>query len=251
MSSKVMEISQLPSELEAQLQKVGEFYICAQFDKNVVGPPIAKIGENIYYRFMNFFYLPQPPESLTAEQTRDICDLRLEYLDKLVDFELNRRIVAATAACVATNVANAASPIKALDFGCGSGLSSQLLTEYISNLEIVGVDISKKAIRESQKRGWAAVLTFPGERLPFEPASFDLIFAIFVMHFNVGLPTLIELRRILQASGKIVFNVYQRDIDGVIEQLHEAGFGSIERYGIDGLDARHMIVSGGLPASTS
>ena len=73
-----------------------------------------------------------------------------------------------------------------------------------------------------------AILIYPDKPLPFEAASFDLIFAIFVMHFSIDMATLAELSRVLRPSGKFVFNLYQRDFDGVEQQLIEAGFKTVE-----------------------
>jgi SAM-dependent methyltransferase len=250
MLNEVTEISRLPANLEAQLCRFGEFYICSHFSHDLIGPPIVRIGENIYYRFMSFIYLPQPPESLSIEQVKQICDIRLMYLDKLLNLKLNRRIVAAITDIVKANFAHATSPLKALDFGCGSGLSSQLILEHMPDLKISGVDISKKAVDESNKQALTAVLTFPEKPLPFKTATFDLIFAIFVMHFNVDVMTLAELCRLLRPSGKFVFNVYMRDIEGVIQQLQEAGFGSFEVRNISEIGTGHMIVSCGVSAPT-
>lgn len=247
MLNKAMPISKLPSEFEAKLSRIGEFYVCTHITKDEVGPSVARIGKNVYYRFMDFIYLPQPPESLSIDQVIEICDLRLEHLEELVDPALNKRIVAEAVARVASKFANTADSVKALDFGCGSGLSAQLLKEQLPNLGIVGVDISEKAILHCQKQGLNVKLTYPDEPLPFKTATFDLIFAIFVMHFNVGIPTLKELRRVLQPAGKFVFNVYQRDIDSVTQQLEEAGFSSIEVSTIAGVSANHLIVSCGVP----
>ena len=63
------------------------------------------------------------------------------------------------------------------------------------------------------------------------------------MHFNVEVCTLAELKRILRPARKFVFNVYQRDIDGVVAQLQDAGFGSIEVKEIAGAGKTHRMVS--------
>ena len=246
---KMKPINQLPSNIREQLRRIGDFYICTQFTKDVVGEPVVKIGEDIYYRFMNFTYLPQPPESLSSEQVVEICNLRLDYINELVEQNHNRHVVAAIGDCLASSFTDTTSPslMKALDFGCGSGLSSKLLLEHIPNLQIVGVDISEKAVLESRKQGLAVFLTRPEGSLPFEADTFDVIFAVFVMHFQINTSTLVELRRVLRESGKFVFNVYQRDIDGVIEQLREAGFCSIDIWnGLFDTDANHMIVNCGI-----
>ncbi len=244
MLSKALPINPLPSNIAVQLRSVDDFYVCTKFTGDMVGSPVVRIDKNVYYRFMNYIYLPQPPESLNIEQVKKICDLRLEYFDELVDCELNKYVVTAIADCVKAKFAGAAPPMKGLDFGCGSGLSTQLLLDCLPELDLMGVDISDKAVSSSKEKGVKALLTLPREHLPFEDKIFDVIFAVFVMHFNIDINTLLELRRTLRTSGLFVFNVYQRDIDGVTEQLEEAGFDSIELWErLYKIGDNHMIMS--------
>lgn len=234
-------IKHLPSEFEAQLQRFSDYYICSKFTQDAVGPRVALIGENVYYRFLNFLYIPQPPESLTPEQIIEICDLRLDHFDELVNIQLNREVVALIANKSKCDFLNFDVPIKALDFGCGSGLSSQLLLDYLPSLEITGVDISEKAAQMCHQKGLTAIHTFPDKPLPFSEESFDVIFAIFVMHFQIDISTLVELCRILRKSGIYIFNVYMRDVDGIIQQLLEAGFSSIHIWDISNMVENHII----------
>lgn len=231
----------LPSEIETQLQPVGDYYICSQFTQDVVGPRVAIIRGSIYYRFLNFLYLPQPPESLTPEQIIEICDLRLDHFDHLVNTKLNREVVSRIAEKVNGTFFKPDLPLKALDFGCGSGLSTQFLLDFLPNLEIKGVDISEKAVKTSLAKGLDVSQTFPDKPLPFDEETFDVIFAIFVLHFKVDILTLAELQRILNKSGKFVFNVYMRDTEGVIEQLREVGFQEFYIWDISNSIENHLI----------
>src|SRR6266851_7997033 len=197
---KMKPINQLPSNIREQLRRIGDFYICTQFSKDLIGDPMVKIGKDVYYRYMNFLYLPKPPESLTTEQIIEVCDVRIEYFNEIVDQKYNRQMIANIINCLSPNLISVDAPIKVLDFGCGTGLSSKLLSEYLSNLQIVGVDISEKAILECCQQDLTAFLIHPEEPLPFEDYSFDMIFAIFVMHFKLGISTLIELQRVLRTS---------------------------------------------------
>lgn len=230
MLSMVSPFLPLPSNIAGQLQKIDDFYVCTKFTQDMIGPPLVSLGGEMYFRFMNFIYLPQPPESLTAEQVKKICDVRLEYFDELVNYQLNSSVVNTITDCVSAKYSNSVLSLKALDFGCGSGLSSQMLLNHMPNLDLIGVDISEKAISccQEQHKNIKVKLTAIGKSLPFEIAAFDLIFAVFVMHFNIDMQTLGELRRVLRPSGLFVFNVYQRDIDGLVAQLEEAGFCSID-----------------------
>ncbi len=228
MLSAVSEIVQLSSNIVEQLQKIDDFYVCTRFTEDMIGPPTVYIGDELYFRFMNFIYSPQPTESLTTEQVKKICDIRLEYFDELVNYQLNSVMVDTITDCVVEQNSHHVSLLKALDFGCGSGLSSQMLLNRMPNLDLIGVDISEKAISCCQEQGIKAKLTELRGRLPFDTAEFDIVFAVFVMHFNIDMPTLRELCRVLRPSGLFVFNVYQRDIVGLTEQLEEAGFFNIE-----------------------
>jgi SAM-dependent methyltransferase len=228
MLSMVSPIVPLSSNIFEQLKKFDDFYVCTRFTEDMIGPPVVSIDDDVYFRFMNYIFLPQPPESLTTEQVTRICDVRLEYFDELVNYHLNSSVVDSITDCVAAKQSIPVPSLKALDFGCGSGLSSQMLLNRMRNLDLIGVDISEKAISRCQEQNIRARLTVLGESLPFKTAVFDLIFAVFVMHFNIDMQTLRELYRVLRSSGLFVFNVYQRDIDGLRAQLEEVGFCSID-----------------------
>lgn len=228
MLSEDSEIVQLPSNIFEQLQRIDDFYVCTKFTKDMIGPPRIYIGNKLYFRFMNFIYSPQPLETLTSEQVNKLCDIRLEYIDELVNYQINNTVVEAIIDCVIAKNLHNSSTLKALDFGCGSGLSSQMLLNHMQNLDLIGIDMSEKAIARCQEHQIKAKLTKVGERLPFDTAEFDIIFAVFVMHFHIDLLTLYELCRVLRPSGLFVFNIYQRDIVELIEQLKAVGFCNIE-----------------------
>lgn len=230
MLSMVSSIIPLPPNIIEHLQRIDDFYICTKFTTDMISAPVVSINGEVHFRFMNFIYLPQPPESLTTEQVKKICDVRLEYFDGLVNYQLNSSVVDTITDCVLAKHSTSLPPLKALDFGCGSGLSSRMLLDRMPNLDLIGVDISEKAISCCQKqyKNIDARLIATGEPLPFKTATFNVIFAVFVMHFNIDIQTLSELRRVLQPSGWFVFNVYQRDIDGLAAQLEEVGFCSID-----------------------
>jgi len=228
MLSAVSEIVQLASNIVEQLQKIDDFYVCTKFTEDMIGPQMVYIGDELYFRFMNFIYSPQPPESLTTEQVKKICDIRLEYIDELVNYQLNNMMVDTITDCTMAKNSYHASSMKALDFGCGSGLSSRMLLSRMPNLDLIGVDISEKAIACCQEQHIKATLTELRGRLPFNTAEFDIVFAVFVMHFTIDMLTLRELCRVLRPSGLFVFNVYQRDIVGLTEQLEDAEFCNIE-----------------------
>lgn len=68
-----------------------------------------------------------------------------------------------------------------LDVGCGVGHLDQLLAPHVGRL--VGVDVSPGMVEQAARRNpGSEFATYSGGRLPFEDGSFDLAFAVCVMH---------------------------------------------------------------------
>src|SRR5260370_21851939 len=93
-------IEPLAPEIVAKLSPEDDFYIDAHFKTDEIGPQLARIGDKVYHRFMDFIYLPDRPESLSTQQLIKICDLLLQYMDNLFVSELNERVVVEAVACV-------------------------------------------------------------------------------------------------------------------------------------------------------
>ena len=71
---------------------------------------------------------------------------------------------------------NALYPIKALDFGCGIGRQSMLMSEF--GIETCGIDISEYAISQAKRLAQNANLdidfrVYDGEHIPFKHNTFD------------------------------------------------------------------------------
>lgn len=211
-----------------QLTPKGDFYICSDFSQEMIGPSVLEIHGHVYHRFMNYLYLPARPENLSIPQIIAICDLRSDHIEDLLDLQFNDAIINTVASCIDTHFPRRVRQLTALDFGCGTGLSSTLMAEKQPDLKIIGVDISEKAITQSHQRGLAALLVQPYQRLPFDALSFDVIFAIFVMHFNSDIFIFNEARRILKRNGIFVFNIYKRNISEFLQKTRSCGFDNIQ-----------------------
>lgn len=99
-------------------------------------------------------------------------------------------------------------PEKILDFGCGDGQSCEFFRRYFPKTALVGVDISPESIKIAQDKEISNVsfICVPGEELPFEEESFDLIFASGVFHHiekEKHFSTVVELKKKLKKGGKI------------------------------------------------
>jgi SAM-dependent methyltransferase len=68
-----------------------------------------------------------------------------------------------------------------LDVGCGVGLTDGFLEPHVGS--IVGTDVSEEMVRRAAAENPAVTYTaYDGHTLPFEDDSFDLVFAICVVH---------------------------------------------------------------------
>jgi SAM-dependent methyltransferase len=91
---------------------------------------------------------------------------------------------------------------RVLDCGCNVGYGTQLLAQ--SAVEVVGVDVSDRAVAEARVR--CPGLTFhrvDGISLPFRRCSFDAVVSLQVIeHVHDPAPYLSEIRRVLTDGGQ-------------------------------------------------
>ena len=103
---------------------------------------------------------------------------------------------------IRANVSNRRD-VAILDAGCGVGLTDSILQEYFPN--ITGCDVSQKSVEIAALRN--PELTYvhsPDGGLPFPDATFDVVFAICVVHHvppDHWLKFFAEIRRVLVPGG--------------------------------------------------
>jgi 2-polyprenyl-3-methyl-5-hydroxy-6-metoxy-1,4-benzoquinol methylase len=96
--------------------------------------------------------------------------------------------------------------LRALDVGCGVGLTDAFLEGAFAELH--GIDASAGSIEEASKANpWAKYHHYEGTALPVTDGSFDLCFAISVLH-HVDPPDrpgfVREVRRVTRPGGLVV-----------------------------------------------
>jgi len=121
---------------------------------------------------------------------------KLHYLPRLVDFSAYRGRTL-------------------LEVGCGIG--TDLVRFAQQGAIVTGVDLSSTAIdlakRNFELRGVAAaeLRVANGEALPFDDASFDVVYGHGVVQYTADAPRLIgECHRVLRPGGEGIFMVYNR-----------------------------------------
>src|SRR5687767_4887971 len=102
---------------------------------------------------------------------------------------------------------------RALDVGCGTGLSTAALLELAS--EAAGVDASAAMIAHAPRRAGLAFVVADAERLPFGEGAFDLLTVSQVLHWLDRGRFFAEARRVLRTGGRLV--VYDNYFAGAPE----------------------------------
>lgn len=105
---------------------------------------------------------------------------------------------------------NCKHPVKALDFGCGTGVSTRYLKSlaplFRNGLEVQGVDISVDMLqRASEADSEGAYHQIQYDRLSAPSETFDLVFSSFVLFEFASLEkmqnSLKEIRRVMKKGG--------------------------------------------------
>lgn len=96
--------------------------------------------------------------------------------------------------------------MRILDVGCGTGVNAASFSK--SGHQIVGIDISPVAVERYRARGFEGhVCDIEAEPLPFEPGSFDLIYASEVIEHCADTSAFLrELNRMLRQGGQLLLS---------------------------------------------
>ncbi|MDI6732088.1 MAG: malonyl-ACP O-methyltransferase BioC [Candidatus Margulisbacteria bacterium] len=98
-----------------------------------------------------------------------------------------------------------------LDVGCGTGALVKLLADKYPSSQIVGIDFAPGMIKCANLKIIKPNVKFAvedGEKLPFEPAKFDLVVssaALQWMDYRAGIK---EAVRVLKPGGKFIFATF-------------------------------------------
>jgi SAM-dependent methyltransferase len=140
------------------------------------------------------------------------------------------------------------SPKVVMDLGCGRGDSVDRFRASAPDVDWVGVDIPLSQEVAQRQRTDARFVTYDGQTLPFEDATFDLVYSEQVLeHVRDPVLHLREIGRVLRPGGALIGSTSQLEpyhsrsywnytVFGFAELVAEAGLGLEElRPGIDGV----------------
>lgn len=96
---------------------------------------------------------------------------------------------------------------KLLDLGCGTAALLEALSPARSAVKFVGADLSMEMLQVARKKPGAGgkLVAAQAQRLPFVPASFDIVVSCNSFHFwRSPRESLSEIARVLKPGGKVV-----------------------------------------------
>jgi SAM-dependent methyltransferase len=104
---------------------------------------------------------------------------------------------------------------RALDVGCGTGLSTRALKPVAR--EIVGLDVSEAMVAQAEPDPQIMYVVAPAEAMPLPDADFDLATVACAFHWFVPDEALGEIRRILRPGAG--FAVYGNGFSGAVREV--------------------------------
>jgi SAM-dependent methyltransferase len=107
---------------------------------------------------------------------------------------------------------------RALDLGCGTGLSSMALTELARS--VVAVDVSRTMLYEASTHPNVSYLAARAEELPLSSGAFDLATLGCAFHWCEPDEVFAELRRVLSEEALLV--IYDNGFFGEMRENEEA-----------------------------
>ena len=100
--------------------------------------------------------------------------------------------------------------LKLLDVGCGDGFFLDKIKDI--DLEVYGIDISKKRIERAAKKSRATLFQCVAEKMPFKKNFFDIIVCTDVLeHVQNPLQVINEIKRVCKENG-IVFVSFPNEL---------------------------------------
>lgn len=122
------------------------------------------------------------------ESTNQNKKWEIELFDRVIDedseYEQNSDEFYDYLAASTCQVLGGSSRKKMLEAGCGTGIIGKRLMKRFKSLEITGVDISPKMVRQANDgtRNYKAIEGNLEDEKLFEKASFDVVFCGYILH---------------------------------------------------------------------
>ena len=211
----------------------GEVIVCCASLDSVIAPYELQIGSAVYVRLLDQFYLPEQHDAATTDAFfTHIAD---DY-DGLVYAERNISNLVNLLREIGKR--SGPGPLRILDFGCGTGLSSvavKRIDDITTSISMFGFDRCARMREIARRRGLQVfpAVTCVDLQNSGEAQLFDGVVASYVFHFGIDDVCFSALHRILRSGGTLAGN-YHKPTNGALRQLdataNAAGFHLEERF---------------------
>lgn len=142
----------------------------------------------------------------------------------LVSSESSRQITLAE--LVRDRLDSMPEDLEVLDLGCGGGRSLDFFCQIRPEARWTGVDVESSPEVDARRRTDGRFVSFDGVNLPFEDASFDLVYSNQVFeHVRHPEALLTEVRRVLRPSGRFIGSTSH------LEPYHSLSYASFTPWG--------------------
>src|SRR3990167_1114184 len=190
--------------------------------KNEKGPSETEYKGTKYFRFMDYFYIQTKHlDELTPEEVSNLCRARAKFPDLISQINIEVRSLFKA-------LALEICPSSLLEIGAGR--NPVFAATATKDMHYVLSDADREVVEyHSNTDTKCYIFSDAACALPCQEGYFEMIIAVFVLHFPFYEIQLRELYRSLKPSGVIVANVYRRSsearikIDPMTSTLLESG----------------------------
>ncbi|PMV24995.1 MULTISPECIES: hypothetical protein [unclassified Pseudomonas] len=189
-------------------------------DDTKKGPEEVLHSEVMYYRFMDYFYTQTKHlDQLTPEGVSNLCRARAKYPSLISKTNVEVRSLFKA-------LAKTINPATLLEIGAGRNPVFE--DEPPTKMHYVLSDADNEVVVFHSENN-SECYAFSGEicNLPSREDYFEMVIAVFVLHFPFHKNQLVELYKRLSSSGVIIANVYRRSTEAresLISEITETGF---------------------------
>jgi SAM-dependent methyltransferase len=118
------------------------------------------------------------------------------------------------------------APPRVMDLGCGPGDSVDLFRSVRPDVSWVGVDIAESPEVAARMRADAEFVTFDGRQLPFDDATFELVYCKQVLeHVEHPRELIAEVARVLAPGGHLAGSTSQLEAFHSLSTLNWTPYG--------------------------
>lgn len=187
---------------------------------NKKGPPSIEYEGELYYRFMDYFYTQtEHLDELTPEGVSNLCRARAKFPLLISPINVAVRLLFKA---LAQNIC----PATLLEIGAGRNPVFE--DDALEGMHYVLSDADREVVTAHSILD-TECYTFSEKEcdLPIKEDYFEMVIAVFVLHFPFHKIQLFELYRRLKHSGVIIANVYRRSPEARLKltlEMEESGF---------------------------